>query len=271
MKTLYVPIVDHRTRTTITREGNRLYPSGDRSKYLLISQDGVLSKSAKLFNQDIHVVGRVCTAHSSINSTSSPSSDILFQSLTTQLKGNLSITESCPLNNSWSSTNWTISSFTKLELPTTCKLVSEKFNCSAVSLKSSETKEIHFPHHRMKILEQHWDEEEVNINQTEFIRSNISLATENTILPTFESINTNSNLKTPLLCAGGAAFLILLLVIITKLAVSRANNGVPVNVQNFNTATILKKKGHLQSELEVDMVRKHSLRRKEMPANQESN
>ena len=113
-------------------------------------------------------------------------------------------------------------------------------------------------------------------------------------------------MKIPLLCAGGAAFLILLIVIITKLAVSRANNGVSVNVQNSNTATnsnpscpppspqgvqhptlpiippeqpdynysdrdieeILKKKGHHRTEFEADMVRKHSLRRKELQANQ---
>ena len=102
----------------------------------------------------------------------------------------------------------------------------------------------------------------------------------------------------------GAAFLILLIVIITKLAVSRASNGVNVNVQNSNTATndnsssppsapqevlpiipplqpdynypevdiqeILKKKGHLRTELEADMVRQYSLRKKELQEDQES-
>ena len=122
MKTLFVPIVNHRTRTIITKEGDRLYPSNDRSKYLLIPQYGVLSKPAKLFNQDIHIVGRTCTAHSSINATSSPTTDALFQIFTIKLKGNMSITEYCPHNNSWTSTNWTISSFTKLSLVTTNNL-----------------------------------------------------------------------------------------------------------------------------------------------------
>ena len=37
MKTLFVTVVNHRTRTVITKEGDRLYPSsGDRSRYLLI-------------------------------------------------------------------------------------------------------------------------------------------------------------------------------------------------------------------------------------------
>merc|ERR1712105_211313 len=49
--------------------------------------------------------------------------------------------------------------------------------------------------------------------------------------------NPFTNLKIPLICAGGAAFIILLIVIFIKLAVSRESNGVNVNVQNSNTAT----------------------------------
>ena len=101
MKTLFVTVVNHRTRTVITKEDDRLYPSsGDRSRYLLIPQDGVLSKSAELFNQEIHIVGRTCWAHSSINATSSPASDALFQTFTIRLKGNMSIAEYCPHNES---------------------------------------------------------------------------------------------------------------------------------------------------------------------------
>ena len=311
MKTLYVTVVNHRTRTIITKEGDRLYPSGDRSRYLLIPLDGVLSKSAELFNQEMHMVGRTCWAHHSINATSSPATDALFQTFNIRLKGNMSITEHCPHNASWVSTNWTISSFTKLSLPITCKLTSEKFNCSAVSLISSETKAIHFPHHRMKILEQHWEEDKVNINQTELVRSNITLPHRSTFLPTLDSITQFSHLKTPLLCAGGAAFLILLVVIFTKLIVSRASNGVNVNVQNSNTNTndstvvppstpviaasapaipppttpptqlaynypeveiqdILKKKGYHSTWEEKELVRQHSLRKKELQAVQES-
>ena len=88
----------------------------------------------------------------------------------------------------------------------------------------------------------------------------------------------------------------------TKLAVSRANSGVNVNVQNSNTVTndntvtppsatktsppatpqpaynypevdiqeILEKKAHLRSWEEREMVRKYSLRKKELQAVQES-
>ena len=86
---------------------------------------------------------------------------------------------------------------------------------------------------------------------------------------------------------------------------SRASNGINLNVQNSNTATILspscppqsplgilpiippvqpdynyperdieeilKKKAYLRMEFEVEMVRRHSQRRKELRAKQESN
>ena len=91
MKTLYVTVVNHRTRTIITKERDRLYPSGDRSRYLLIPLDGVLSKAAELFNQEIHMVGRTCWAHHSINASASPASDPLFQTFTLQILGNLSL------------------------------------------------------------------------------------------------------------------------------------------------------------------------------------
>merc|ERR1712237_122171 len=61
MKSLHVTLVNHRTRTTIVKVNGKLYPNtGDRSRYLVIPQDGVLSKSAELFNQEIHMVGRTC-------------------------------------------------------------------------------------------------------------------------------------------------------------------------------------------------------------------
>ena len=133
MKTLYVTVVNHRTRAVIIKEGDRIYPdSGDRSRYLLIPQDGVLSKSAELFNQEIHMVGRTCWAHHSINASTSPSSDPVFQTFTIRIPGNMTITESCPKEENWITTNWTISSLTRLELPITCKLTFEKFNCSSV-------------------------------------------------------------------------------------------------------------------------------------------
>merc|ERR1739844_503444 len=216
MKTLHVTLVNHRTRTTIVRENGKLYPiTGDRSRYLIIPQDGILSKAAELFSQEIHVVGRTCWADHSINATAGTTPNPLFQTFTLQIPKNMTIEERCPSNNTWISRKWTVTTFTRLELPITCKIKSAKFNCSAISLISSETKEVQFPHHRMKILEQHWDEEASNLNETKFYRSNI------TVKPTtssFPSIKTDySNLKIPLICVGGVTALILLVSIAIKL------------------------------------------------------
>ena len=108
MKTMMVPLVDHRARTTVTKDNGRLYPKyRDRSTYILISQDRVLSKSIKMFGQDIHVVGRTCLIHSSVNATSTPSTDALFEDFEFGQEGNLTVTELSPTNGTWSSFNWT--------------------------------------------------------------------------------------------------------------------------------------------------------------------
>ena len=235
MKSLHVTLVNHRTRTTIVKVNGKLYPNtGDRSRYLVIPQDGILSKSAELFNQEIHMVGRTCWADQSINATASTTPNPLFQTFSLQIPQNMTIEESCPSNSTWISRKWTVTTFTKLELPITCKIRSAKFNCSAMSLISSETKEVQFPHHRMKILEQHWDEEANNINETKFYRSNV------TVKPTtysFPAIKTDySNLKIPLICVGGVTALILLASIGIKLTTckksSEPTGAVNVNINN---------------------------------------
>ena len=235
MKTLHVTLVNHRTRTTIIKVNGRFYPdTGDRSKYLLIPQDGILSKSAELFSKEMHVVGRTCWADQSINATAGTTSNPLFQTFTLQIPKNMTIEESCPLNDTWISRTWTVTTFTKLELPITCKIKSAKFNCSAMTLLSSETKEVQFQHHRMKILEQHWNEEANNLNETKFYRSNVTLELTTTSFP---SIKTDySNLKIPLIFVGGIAAVIPLACLVIKLTACKKNDNPtkPVNVI-FNT------------------------------------
>ena len=131
-----------------------------------MSQDNIISRSTDTFNKDKLLVSRHCWAHQSINAINS-TTDPLLQSFTIPSTGNLSFTESCPLKNSWISKAWTISPFTKLNLPTTCKITSEKLNCSALSIKSNKTKENTFPDLRMTILEQHWATKEPKQQETQ--------------------------------------------------------------------------------------------------------
>ena len=235
MKTLHVTLVNHRTRTTIVMENGKLYPiTGDRSRYLIIPQDGILSKAAELFNQEIHVVGRTCWADQSINATAGTTPNPLFQTFTLRIPKNMTIEERCPSNNTWISRKWTVTTFTKLELPITCKIKSAKFNCSAISLISSETKEVQFPHHRMKILEQHWDEEASNLNETKFYRSNVTVEPTTSSFPSIKA--DYSNLKIPLICVGGATALVLLVSIAIKLTACKKTDN-PTGAVNFNINT----------------------------------
>ena len=79
-------------------DGKLIRKYGNHSTYILLSQDAVLSKKTKMFGQDIHVVGRVCTIHNSVNASYSASTDALFEEFSFQFEGNLTITETCPMN-----------------------------------------------------------------------------------------------------------------------------------------------------------------------------
>jgi hypothetical protein len=234
MKTLHVTLVDHRTRTTIIKENGKLYPNtGDRTRYLVIPQDGILSKSAELFNQEIHVVGRTCWADHTINVTAGTTSNPLLQTFTIQTPKNITMVEYCPSNKTWISRKWTVTTFTLLELPITCKIESSKFNCSAMSLTKSESKDVQFPHHRMKILEQHWDEEASNLNGTKFYRSNTTVELTSSSFPSLPSPTNYSNLMIPLIFVGGTIAFTIMVSIAIKLTVCR-NSGNPTGAINLH-------------------------------------
>ena len=166
---------NHKSRIEVTMVNGRLHHKyGNTSTYILLSQDAVLSKTTKMFGQTIHVVGRTCRIHKSVNATSSPSADALFEDFSFQFEGNIMITETCPFNKTWKFFKWTFSSSAKLRLPVVCSLKSTQINCDSVTLRSSQTKAIHLTHYRMQVIEEKVEEEKVSINKTVFIRSEIS-------------------------------------------------------------------------------------------------
>ena len=94
IKTMVTPIINHRSRLEVSMVNGRMVRKyGNQSNYILLSQDAVISKKTKMFGQDIHVVGRVCTVDNSINATSSTSNDALFEEFTLNFAGNITVTK----------------------------------------------------------------------------------------------------------------------------------------------------------------------------------
>ena len=190
MTTLSVSVVNPDSRISIIKEGDKFYSeNSDESRYLLLPQDSVISKQTKAFDREIYLVKRTCWADQSINASTSLSEDPLFQSFTIASTSNLSIVEYCPHKNSWISKTRTLAPHTKFDLPVTCRITSNKLNCSAVSLKSNETGENTFPNLCMTILEQQWETKQK----------------ENHISPLQDQSN---QLKMHLICAGGTLLII---------------------------------------------------------------
>ena len=93
----------------------------------------------------------------------------------------------------------------------------------------------------MTILERHWNEEATNLNQTEFIKSNITVEEATSIFPSIpplSPLNIISEYKTPIICAGGAILLILIAGIGIKIkrGTNQPAGGVNVNVNTTNSA-----------------------------------
>ena len=214
-------------------DGKLIQKYENRSTYILLSQDAVLSKKTKMFGQDIHVIGRICKIHNSVNATSSPSTDALFEESSFQFEGNMTLTENCPMNGTKTSFNWTFVSQAKLRLPMVCSLSSDKINCDSIRLQSSQTKEIHLSHYRMEIVEQKLEEEKININKTVFVKSEV--LSETNILPSAPSLL--DKLKWPLIGTGAAIVMIIILTSAIILLKNHSSSGVSVNITNAATSS----------------------------------
>ena len=126
-----------------------------------------------MFGQDINVVGRLCKIHTSINASSIPSNDKLSEVFEFRFNGSLELSETCHHNGNSSTEKQTIFSYAKIKLPLTCNIRSEKINCDSVKFNSNKLEEIHVLQKRMEVIEEHFEEEKININSTTFIKSNL--------------------------------------------------------------------------------------------------
>ena len=223
LKTLFVPVINHRSRRVVVTEGGKLFPKfGDKSRYILLSRNSLLSKQTKLFESTVRIVGRSCTLHVSVNATVTPSTNPLFEDFHFRLNGNLTITEICPSN----TTKWTISSNTKLRLPLACSLQSTLINCNSIPIKSGDTQVVHFSNHRMQIMEQHWNEEKLDFNETVFARSKITVDSSSDD-STSSFLDSLDDFKTPIIGSGGAAITIAIVIIVIITAIKCQRGSTP--------------------------------------------
>ena len=231
LKTMITPHIDYRARMEVEMvEGRLQYKYKNDSTYILISQDAVLSQSTKMFNQDIHVIGRTCTVHKTINSSSSSTGNALFENFHFAFEGNLTMTETCPFNGSTISSKWTFFSTADIRLPLVCSITSPKINCGSVSLRTSQTKEIHLEHHRMHIFKDTSEEAKVTLNTTAFIKSKDVPAP----IPKSAIFSFMDSQKWPIIGLGAGVVVIITLLITLKLFINKnqANGGVAVTIQN---------------------------------------
>ena len=207
MKTLLTPILDHRSHMEMSLVDGKFIPKyGNHSFYIIMSQSSIMSKNSRMFGQDINVVGRMCKIHNSVNASSIPSDDALFEVFDFKFEGKLTLSEVCHINGTISTENRTIFSYAKIKLPLVCAIRSEKVNCDLIKIHSNKAEEILISQYRMEIIEEHFEEKKVNINSTTFVSSNIEAEIPSTVsTPFLEKI------KWPLIASLAAVVFIIFL------------------------------------------------------------
>merc|ERR1712020_777736 len=155
-KTLVIPVVDHLRRTEIEIKGNRMIPrntpmlQGD-PQYFIIQKDSVMSHETDLFGKGSHVVGRICSASSSINASAATSTEAISESFRLEFSGELVLNETCEGKNGTTSTLLKVESPAIVTVPIFCAIASDRFSCGAVRIRSGDTKLVHTSHHRTVI------------------------------------------------------------------------------------------------------------------------
>ena len=129
-KTLLIPVVDHRRRTEIEIKGNRMVPRNvpmlhKNPHYFIIPEDSVMSRETDLFGRGSHVVGRICTASSSINASATTSTEAVSESFRLEFPGILVLNETCEGKNGSVSTILKVESPAIVTVPIFCAIASE--------------------------------------------------------------------------------------------------------------------------------------------------
>ena len=118
----------------------------------MISAESLFSKTTTLFKENIQVTGRSCEISETVNTTIFPTGDFLSDIFSFQFQGEMELKETCLTVNGIVTNNWSFKDVAHIKLATTCFLTSEKINCGALKLTSSEDTVIEAEPARMSII-----------------------------------------------------------------------------------------------------------------------
>ena len=210
--------------------------------YFIIPKESVMSRETDLFGRASHVVGRVCTASSSINASSITSTEAVSETFRLEFRGTILLNETCAGRNGSTSTTHTIHSPATITVPVLCSIASEEFSCGAVRIRSGDTKLVHTTHHRTIIVQDNLIGNKVNMANVSFVSdSSLSASRVGSGFSSWWSsfTQTASSYKTTLIIVG---------VVITVLAVAaipvmqsslamvkKAGKPGGVNITNYNS------------------------------------
>jgi hypothetical protein len=161
--------VDFSRSRTFKSENGLLKDSNTNNTYTLISEDAILSKEITLFKRNIQIVGRTCSVDNSINSSSAISGSYLIENFRFTFVGELTLKETCLINGTNTSQDWTFKQEANISLPLTCGIESKLINCGAIKIHSDKTRTFTLKDHRMKIWKrQHIEEEKATLTEEDF-------------------------------------------------------------------------------------------------------
>jgi hypothetical protein len=241
-KTLLVPVVDHHRRTEIEIKGNRMIPRStplmqETPHYFIIPEDSVMSRETDLFGKGAHVVGRICTASSSINASAITSAEAVSESFRLEFQGKLVLNETCEGKNGSSSTILEAESPATVTVPIFCAIASDRFSCGAVRIRSGDTKVVHTSHHRTVITQDNLVEEKVTMSNISFVSDSSVFATGSNSGPAswFSSISSTAGSYKTILITVGVAVVLLAVATIPARRMWRGASGMGgVNIYNAN-------------------------------------
>ena len=83
---------------------------GRNGFYTMRSEESIRSKTTTLFNKNIQVTGRNFEVSDSVDSSSTPTGNFLFENYQFKFQGKLEVTEACPSKKGIITKKWTFSS-----------------------------------------------------------------------------------------------------------------------------------------------------------------